>query len=575
MNTPPETAKLRSRYQAIRELGRNSEAGRITYLAQDNSTQQLVVFKQFIFAKPGSEWAGFAAYQSEIESLKNLTHPGIPRYLNAIQNSKGLALIQEYKEAAESLAKNCHWNPEEIKHITVSLLEILIYLQSQTPPVIHRNIKPENILIDEDLKVSLVDFSLPNIQGKERIINNSTAGTVGFMPHEQIRNNELTEATDLYGIGATLVCLLSQTPSNQIQTLFDGQGRINFQTVISKQISFPFIQWLEKMMEPYAVQRYANAQVALEALNQIELERLPEVKINPDRLEFQATNYGEKVTQSIIVSNSIPDTILKGGWEMAFHPREPNRRTGYQPWISFEPKQFEGNRVKCEITVDTSYLLADKTYDRQILLNTLASESTHSVTIQVQTPKLAPELLPKRSFVVLFIIALAVGFLASLIIGKQDNNFLGFLSWIGIILGLGSGFIGGVAAAFNSIPLLGGTVSSSVFFQSRFGFRSSFGFVLGFLMGVTTGYIVRNNLGKSLPGNFMGFRAGVYSTGGLISCLIAFFGFTMGVAIKVKFLSLYVIIALAVTGIPLGYLIFSQYQILSNYRKAVKHLIKP
>ena len=575
MNTPPETAKLRSRYQAMRELGRNAEAGHITYLAQDNVTQQLVAFKQFIFVKSDSEWAGFEAYQTEIESLKNLTNAGIPRYLNAIQNGKGLALIQEYKENTESLAKIRHWNPEEIKHITVSILEIVVYLQSQNPPVIHLNIKPENILIDEDLKVYLVDFSLPNIQGKEKVANYSNSGTVGFMAHEQLRNNELTAATDLYSIGVTLACLLSQTPSSQIQTLFDGQGRINFPNIISTQISFHFIQWLEKMTEAYPVQRYPNAQVALEALNKVEIERLPEVRLNPDSLEFKATKYGEQVTQSIIVSNSIPDTTLKGGWEIAFHPREPNRRAGYQPWITFNPKQFEDNRVKCDITVDTSYLLADKTYERQILLNALASEPTHSVTIKVTTPKLSPELLPKRSLAVLFFLTLAIGFLVSLIVGKQDNNFTGFLSWIGIILGLGSGFVGGVAGAFNSIPLLGSTVTTTVFFQYRFGYQSSFGFILGFIMGATTGYIVRNNLGKPLPGNLMGFREGMYSVGGLISCLIAFFGLAMGIAIKVGFLSLYVGIALALTGIPLGYLIFSQYQIMSNYRKAVKHLIKP
>jgi serine/threonine protein kinase len=575
MNTPPETAKIRSRYQAIRELGRNAEAGRITYLAQDNSTQQIVAFKQFVFVKPDSNWAGFSAYQTEIEGLKNLTNAGIPRYLNALQNGKGLALIQEYKENAESLAKKRHWSPEEIKHITVSLLEIIVYLQSQTPPVIHRNIKPENILIDEDLKVYLVDFGLPNIQGKERVINHSNAGTVGFMPHEQIRNNQLTEATDLYSLGATLACLLSQTPSSQIKTLFDGQGRINFQNIISKQISFHFIHWLEKMMEAYPVQRYQNAEIALEALNKIEIERLPEVRINPDSLEFKSTKYGEKVTQSITVSNSIPDTTLKGGWEIAFHPREPNRRAGYQPWITFDPKQFEDNRVKCEITVDTSYLLADKTYERQIVLNALASEPTHSVNIKVQTPKLTPELLPKRSLAVLFILTLAIGFALSLIAGKQEDNLTGFLCWIGIILGLGSGFFGGVAGAFNSIPLAGSSLGTTVFLQSRFGYQSSFGFILGFLMGGTTGYIVRNNLGKPLPGNLMGFREGMYSIAGLISCLIGFFGLAMGIAIKVGFLSLYVMIALVVTGLPLGYLIFGQYQILNDYRKAVKHLIKP
>ncbi|HLO47802.1 MAG TPA: serine/threonine-protein kinase [Kamptonema sp.] len=574
MSTPPETTKPRSRYQAIRELGRHPEAGRITYLAQDNLTQQQVALKQFVFIKPGSNWAGFKAYQTEIETLEKLAHPGIPRYLNSFQTANGLALVREYKEG-QSLAENRPWNPEEIKHLATELLEIIVYLQTQTPPVIHRNIKPENILIDEDLKVYLLDFGLPDIQGNEGIINNTAAGTVGFMPHEQIRNNKLTEATDLYSIAATLVCLLSQTRSSQIKSLFDAQGRINFQTVLPKQVSFPFIHWLEKMMEAYAAQRYATATAALEALNNIEIERLPEVKINPDSLEFKATEYGEKLTQSITVSNPIPDTILKGGWEVAFHPREPNRRTGYTPWITFEPKQFQGNRVKCEITVDTSQLLANKSYERQILLNAIASQATHSITIKVQTCKLAPELLPKRSLAILFIVALVLGVLESLIVGEQNSNLTGVRAWVGIIVGTGTGFLGGVGGAFGSIPILGSTVSTTVFLQARLGYKASLGFIFGFIIGAATGYIIRHNLGKSLPGNLSGFRAGMYSVGGAISCLIAAFGLSLGIALKGGFGNLLIVLALAVTGLPLGYLIFSQYQIVTKYRQAVKHLIRP
>ena len=574
MSNPPETAKTRSRYQAIRELGRHPEAGRITYLAQDNLTQQQVTLKQFTFIKPGSDWAGFKAYQSEIETLQQLAHPGIPRYLNSFQTPNGLALVREYKEA-QSLAETRPWNPDEIKHLATDLLEIIIYLQTQTPPVIHRNIKPENILLDEDLKVHLLDFGLPNIQGKEGVINNTTAGTIGFMPHEQLRNSELTEATDLYSIAATLVCLLSQTPSSQIKSLFDGQGRINFQTVIPKQISLHFIQWLEKMMEASTAQRYASATAALEALNKIEIERLPEVKINPDRLEFKGTEYGEKLTQSITVSNPIPDTILKGGWEVAFHPREPNRRSGYKPWITFEPKQFQGNRVKCEITVDTSQLLANKTYERQILLNAIASQPTHSITIKVQTSQLAPELLPKRFLAIIFVVALVIGVLESFIVGEQNSDLTGVIAWLGIIAGTGTGFIGGVGGAFDSRAILGGTASTTVFLHFRLGYKASLGVIFGFIIGAAIGYIIRHKSGKSLSGNLSGLRAGMFSVGGAISCLIAAFGLSLGIALKERFGNLFVILGLAATGLPLAYLIFSQYQIVTNYRKAVKHLIRP
>lgn len=75
----------------------------MTYLAKDNATGQPVVIKQFQFAQSGSDWAGFKAYEREIQILRSLNHPGIPRYLNSFETPKGFCMVQEYKEA-ESLA---------------------------------------------------------------------------------------------------------------------------------------------------------------------------------------------------------------------------------------------------------------------------------------------------------------------------------------------------------------------------------------------------------------------------------------------------------------------------------------
>jgi len=68
-------------YQVIQELGRNREAGRITYLAKALNLKQKVVIKEFRFAIADSSWSGYKAYQREIEVLQQLDHPRIPRYL--------------------------------------------------------------------------------------------------------------------------------------------------------------------------------------------------------------------------------------------------------------------------------------------------------------------------------------------------------------------------------------------------------------------------------------------------------------------------------------------------------------
>jgi serine/threonine protein kinase len=76
-------------YQVIKELGRNREGGRITWLATNINTGQQEVIKQFCFAQAGSSWSGSEAHEREIQVLKGLKHPGIPSYLSSFETSDG------------------------------------------------------------------------------------------------------------------------------------------------------------------------------------------------------------------------------------------------------------------------------------------------------------------------------------------------------------------------------------------------------------------------------------------------------------------------------------------------------
>lgn len=161
MNSYPDFSE--HGYQVLRELGRNREGGRITWLASKVDTGEQMVIKQFCFAEAGSSWSGFEAHQREIRVLQGLAHPGIPRYINSFATSDGFCLVQEYINAqslAELLGK---FEIEEVKQIAVKALEILQYLQNLNPPVIHRDIKPENILVDEELNVYIIDFGFARI----------------------------------------------------------------------------------------------------------------------------------------------------------------------------------------------------------------------------------------------------------------------------------------------------------------------------------------------------------------------------------------------------------------------------
>lgn len=256
-------------YQIIKELGHNTEGGRITYLAHHIKTEQKVVIKQFSSAKTTADLYGVKSYQREIELLQKLNHPRIPCYLESFEQPGFFYLVQEYKNAPSLGIKRC-LHPEEIKKIAISILDILVYLQQLSLPIIHRDIKPENILLDQNLNAYLVDFGLAKFQAQKADLSTLVAGTPGFIPPEEQFGYPLTTASDLYSLGVTLICLLTNTSGREISKLCDDNYRINFHKLLPH-ISPDFRSWLKKMVEPNYKHRYTNAAEALKVLEPIQV----------------------------------------------------------------------------------------------------------------------------------------------------------------------------------------------------------------------------------------------------------------------------------------------------------------
>ena len=273
-------------YQIDMQLGCNREGGRITWKGKKISTQETVVIKQFCFATVNSSWSGYQIYEKEIKILQQLNHPRIPKYLDSIETENGFCLVQEYIPAFN--LNNYHFSTvARVKQIALELLEILIYLQQQNPPIIHRDIKPENILLDDELNVYLIDFGFASLGSKKVSGSSVFRGTPGFIAPEQIVQPTL--ASDLYGLGVTIVCLLSNKDITQIRDLAsaDNPYQLNLKSLLPH-IDRDFRYWLEKMTDIKVSKRFSNALAAKDALLSIEpigssidkLELIDKSKIN-------------------------------------------------------------------------------------------------------------------------------------------------------------------------------------------------------------------------------------------------------------------------------------------------------
>ncbi|MEY2914350.1 MAG: Serine/threonine-protein kinase [Cyanobacteriota bacterium] len=621
-------------YDVIRELGRNREGGRITWLATNLNTKQPEVIKQFCFAQAGASWSGSEAHAREIQVLKGLNHPGIPSYLHSFETSDGFCLIQEYIHGS-TLAEPRSFSPEEIKQIAVKILEILVYLQNRIPSVIHRDIKPENILVDEQINVYLIDFGFARIGSHDVAGSSVFKGTPGFIPPEQMFKP--TNATDLYALGATLICLLTGIKSTKIDELQDADDPyvINFRHLLPR-LSLRFIGWLEKMVQPKQKDRFTNAELALESLKPLDVIRVPAVDFSETVLEFKANRLGEKLSRLITIENPIPDTLLEGKWEVAPHPHDPPHTPDHHAWISVKPAQFSSNHIRFQVEVDTSKLMADKRYKRQLILHSNAYPASHTLTVKVQTAALPIEKikLPYLGLIKLFLIAGLVAMATSWFITYaaspvtiwllQNLGYEAILSMLGVwgvvtLLGVIWSFTKVVNTQETSYPsYIRQTVGQVVGEYVSLAIAVSVG---GAAVGLAVGTVVEGLLdltvkhsGFDLVGPVVGFVfmaaiplaiAGVVTWGvcwviywivyrvvnfvavdlaedsvmGRLLLLVTGFGASAGIGIIVGFLNPLILLALTGTSLPtlamLLYSPISHRQLIAKYRQSEKSLIKP
>ncbi len=262
---------LNGRYEIQQQLGK--KAGRQTLLARDLETQELVVVKLLSFGN-AFEWDNLKLFEREAETLKSLDHPAIPRYLDYIEidsaNGRGFALVQTYIEAKsleEHLKAGRTFSEKEVKQLAKALLEILIYLHGQQPPIIHRDIKPSNILLNNRSgnsvgEVYLVDFGSVQTLAARESGTYTVVGTYGYMPPEQF-GGRTVPASDLYSLGATLINLVTGAyPADLPQK----DGRIQFEQVAN--LSPAFTYWLRQITQLSLDQRLTSAYQALVALEQ-------------------------------------------------------------------------------------------------------------------------------------------------------------------------------------------------------------------------------------------------------------------------------------------------------------------
>ncbi len=220
--------ELDSRYRLLRILGQGPHA--LTYEAERTEDGLRVVAKELPL-RGLDDWSRLERFRREAAILRQLDHPDIPKLIEELETGQGkrkaIWLVQEMVngQSLEQELESHRYDETEVTDVIESLAPVLAYLHERRPPVVHRDIKPGNVIRrTEDRGLSLVDFGAVRDTLIDPALGGATvSGTFGYMAPEQLRG-DAGPASDVYGLGATALRLLTrQDPSQHVG--FDGRLR--------------------------------------------------------------------------------------------------------------------------------------------------------------------------------------------------------------------------------------------------------------------------------------------------------------------------------------------------------------
>jgi serine/threonine protein kinase len=268
----PNAQLQAGRYVVEKVLGQGGMGAAV--LARDTRvSNKRVVIKELVSENtdPKQHQEDVHNFEREVETLATLDHPLIPTVTDSFQEGSHYFMVQEYAagENLEDRMERVNQPMAEREALTYAsqVLDILDYLEQQSPPIVHRDIKPANIIIGaKDKRARLVDFGIartavaaPGAKRKQT----TALGTPGYAPPEQYQGNA-DSRSDLYALAATLHHILTnRDPRNYPPFVYPAVRTLN------SKLTPDIERVLDRALKINANERYQSAAAMKQDIDEI------------------------------------------------------------------------------------------------------------------------------------------------------------------------------------------------------------------------------------------------------------------------------------------------------------------
>jgi serine/threonine protein kinase len=202
---------LQDRYLVAKQIGAGGMGA--VYVGTDQRFGSTVAIKETFFSEENLK----RAFEREARLLNNLRHPALPRVSDHFVDGNGQFLVMEYipgEDLSEMMSKReSAFSVSEVMTWADQLLDALDYLHTQEMPVVHRDIKPQNLKLTPRGQIILLDFGLAKGNPTDSNHQTNTKSIFGYSriyaPLEQIQGTGTDPRSDFYSLAATIYHLMT------------------------------------------------------------------------------------------------------------------------------------------------------------------------------------------------------------------------------------------------------------------------------------------------------------------------------------------------------------------------------
>ena len=203
---------IEGKYEILKLIGKGGMSK--VYLAMDNNLNKQWAIKEIVReARDRNNEVIVQSAIAEANMMKKLDHPCLPRIVDIINHDNVIYVVMDYIEG-EPLSKILQQDGAQPQEVVLewaeSLCGVLEYLHSQNPPIIYRDMKPANVMLQPNGNIKLIDFGIAREYKEHNLEDTVALGTKGYAAPEQFGGRGQTDArTDIYCLGVTLYHLLT------------------------------------------------------------------------------------------------------------------------------------------------------------------------------------------------------------------------------------------------------------------------------------------------------------------------------------------------------------------------------